>query len=86
MKSVKKETREKITELQKKVNDLAETLRNEIHEICEQMDYKNSSKFSLNVDRLDSFTNGLCAECYHDFIPLNNDGKHECRFCGEIED
>lgn len=23
--------------------------------------------------------------CDHDFVPLNNDGKHKCRFCGEIE-
>ena len=86
MDTVKKETREKITELQKKVNDLAEVLREEIYEICEEMDYKNSSKFSFNIDRLDNFTNGLCDECYHDFIPVNNDGKHKCRFCGEIED
>ena len=24
-------------------------------------------------------------ECDHDFIPVNNDGKHECRFCKEEE-
>lgn len=23
--------------------------------------------------------------CEHDFIPDNNDGKHECRFCGVEE-
>lgn len=28
----------------------------------------------------------LNEECDHDFIPVNNDGKHKCRFCGEIED
>jgi hypothetical protein len=24
--------------------------------------------------------------CDHDFIPINNDGKHQCRFCNEIEE
>ena len=24
--------------------------------------------------------------CEHDFVPINNDGKHSCRFCGEIEE
>jgi hypothetical protein len=23
--------------------------------------------------------------CEHDFIPVNNDGKHKCRFCNELE-
>ena len=50
MDTVKKETQKKIEELQKKVNDLAETLKNDIYEICEEMDYKNSSKFSYNID------------------------------------
>ena len=61
MDTVKNETKEKIIALQKKVNDLAETLRNEIYEICEEMDYKNSSKFSFNVDRLDQFVEGINA-------------------------
>lgn len=61
MDTVKNETKEKIIALQKKVNELAETLRNEIYEICEEMDYKNSSKFSFNVDRLDQFVEGINA-------------------------
>ena len=61
MDTVKKETQKKIEELQKKVNYLAETLKNDIYEICEEMDYKNSSKFSYNIDRLDQFVEGLNA-------------------------
>jgi hypothetical protein len=49
----------KILALQKKVAKQTEKLKNEIYSICETLDYKNSSRFSYNIDRLEEFNNYL---------------------------
>jgi hypothetical protein len=33
----------------------------------------------------EDFSSDDSVVCDHDFIPINNDGKHQCRFCNEIE-
>ena len=48
-----------ILALQKKVAKQTEKLKNEIYSICETLDYKNSSLFSYNIDRLEQFNNDL---------------------------
>jgi hypothetical protein len=48
-----------ILALQKKVAKQTEKLKNEIYSICETLDYKNSSRFSYNIDRLEEFNNYL---------------------------
>jgi len=48
-----------ILALQKKVAKQTEKLKNEIYSICETLDYKNSSRFSYNIDRLEQFNNDL---------------------------
>lgn len=48
-----------IMALQKKVAKQTEKLKNEIYSICETLDYKNSSRFSYNIDRLEQFNNDL---------------------------
>ena len=52
-------TQKKIQELKKKVENLKSELESEIYEICENLDYHNSSNFSYNIDRLKQFTDGL---------------------------
>jgi len=85
-KEISDNVKTEIQELQKEINEISAQWRERIYGICEQLDYKGSSNFSYNVDRLNQFTKGLgYNECDHDFIPVNNDGKHKCRFCGEIE-
>jgi len=53
------QTERKIIALQKKVAKQTEKLTNEILSICEKLDYKNSSRFSYNIDRLKQFNEGL---------------------------
>lgn len=53
------QTKNKIEELQKKVEILKTELEAEIYEICENLDYHNSSNFSYNIDFLRQFTNNL---------------------------
>lgn len=53
------QTKNKIEALQKKVEILKIELETEIYEICENLDYHNSSKFSYNIDNLRQFTNNL---------------------------
>lgn len=53
-----RETKKAIEELKEKVK-LFDTLREEIYKICEGMNYKNSSNFSYNIDRLNQFTEGI---------------------------
>ena len=48
-----------ILALQKKVAKQTEKLKNEIYSICETLDYKNSSRFSYNIERLEQFNNDL---------------------------
>jgi hypothetical protein len=50
---------QKIAKLQKKALMFQEKMNNEIHEICEGLDYSNSSRFSYNIDRLKEFTEQL---------------------------
>lgn len=52
--------------LQKEINKLIESsekkvakLKANINEICEAMEYKDSSKFSYNIDRLDAYLKEL---------------------------
>lgn len=52
-------TESKIKALQLKVAKLTEKLENDILGICEQLDYKDSSVFSYNVDRLKHFNSEL---------------------------
>jgi hypothetical protein len=59
MKTTTKATAKKIARLQLKVDKLTAKLENDIREICEQLDYKNSSRFSYNIDRLQSFNKEL---------------------------
>ena len=54
-----KNQEKKILALQKKVAKQTEKLKNEIYSICENLDYKNSSTFSYNIDRLEHFNNEL---------------------------
>lgn len=52
-------TEKKIQELKEKALKLTEELKNEIYEICQGLDYKESSIFSYNIDRLEAFNNEL---------------------------
>jgi hypothetical protein len=54
-----KAAEKKILALQNKAAKLTEKLTNEIYSICEKLDYKNSSAFSYNVDRLKHFNTPL---------------------------
>jgi hypothetical protein len=49
----------KIKKLQSKVLKFQEKINEEIYGICENLDYKNSSRFSYNVDRLKNFVEEL---------------------------
>jgi hypothetical protein len=65
-----KNQEKKILALQKKVAKQTEKLKNEIYSICENLDYRNSSRFSYNIDRLEQFNNEL-----QDFKIITNDNK-----------
>ena len=54
-----KAAEKKIAALQKKVAAQTEKLKTNIQSICEMLDYKNSSNFSYNVDRLEQFNKEL---------------------------
>jgi hypothetical protein len=62
----------KIIALQNKVAKQTEKLTNEILSICEKLDYKNSSRFSYNIDRLKQFNEGLQE------FEIYNDPPKEC--------
>jgi len=49
----------KIEKLKIKNEIRVEKMKNEIYEICEQLDYKNSSRFSYNIDRIELFLKEL---------------------------
>jgi hypothetical protein len=66
----------KIIALQNKVAKQTEKLTNEILSICEKLDYKNSSRFSYNIDRLKQFNEGL-----QEFEIYNENPKE----CGGIQ-
>ncbi len=42
----------KLNRFKAKIEKLTEKLTNEVYDICEGLDYHNSSRFSYNVDRL----------------------------------
>lgn len=48
-----------IHKLVTKVNKLHLLLKNDIYGICEQLEYKESSLFSYNIDRLEQFVNSI---------------------------
>lgn len=48
-------TKKKIENFKSKVNKMADKLEIEIYSICEDLDYKNSSLFSYNIDKLKEF-------------------------------
>lgn len=47
----------KIERFKKKVNKITEKLEIECYSICENLDYKNSSLFSYNIDKIREFRN-----------------------------
>jgi polyhydroxyalkanoate synthesis regulator phasin len=53
------EAKQELEELQKEVNEISEKWMSQIYGICEKLDYKNSSNFSYNVDRLKRFVEEL---------------------------
>jgi polyhydroxyalkanoate synthesis regulator phasin len=56
---MKTETAEKIEALQEIVNKFQEEIKEKIYEICEGLEYKESSVFSYNIDRLEHFVKEL---------------------------
>ena len=54
-----KQVQAQIDALKEKVNSIKAELENEIYEICEQLDYVDSSLFSYNIDNLKRFSNNL---------------------------
>lgn len=52
-------TEKKLKSIQQKSIDFAEKMEQEIYELCEILDYKNSSRFSYNIDRLRLFVQEL---------------------------
>ena len=54
-----KRAQEKISKLQKKVERISNKLEDQIIEICEELNYKDSSIFSYNRDRLRMFNEQL---------------------------
>ena len=59
---ISNETKLLIEKLQKEVNEFSENVKDKIYEICESMNYKNSSKFSYNIDLLEQFTKKINEE------------------------
>ena len=45
----------KLKEIKEKSNLFAEGIKNDIYELCENLEYKESSIFSYNIDRIDAF-------------------------------
>ena len=56
---MKIETAVKIEALQEMVNKFQEEVKDKIYEICEGLEYKESSVFSYNIDRLQQFVRRL---------------------------
>lgn len=50
---------EKLLQLKEKVTKMIPEIENEIYEICESLNYTNSSKFSYNIDNFRRFTEYL---------------------------
>lgn len=49
----------KLKSIQKKSNDFAQKIENEIYSLCEILDYQNSSRMSYNIDRIRAFVKEL---------------------------
>lgn len=49
----------KIEKLQAKAVKFQQKMNDEIFGICENLDYKNASRFSYNIDRLKQFVDDL---------------------------
>lgn len=54
-----KSVEQKIEALKKKVAKQTEKLKSEIQEICDKLEYQDSSRFSYNIDRLEAFNSLL---------------------------
>ena len=54
-----KTTEKKIEKLQKKVQNFKNKIEDEILEICENLKYKDRSRFSYNIDLLEHFVDEL---------------------------
>ena len=54
-----KTTEKKIEKLQKKVQNFKNKIEDEIYEICENLKYQDSCRFSYNIDHLEHFVNKL---------------------------
>jgi hypothetical protein len=52
-------TEKKIEALKIRAAKMQAKFENDIYAICEQLEYRDSSNFSYNIDRLRQFINGL---------------------------
>lgn len=52
-------TEKKIEALKIRAAKMQAKFENDIYAICEQLEYRDSSNFSYNIDRLRHFINGL---------------------------
>ena len=59
-------TEQELKDFKLKVQKLKEELSEEIWGLCEKMDYKDSSKFGFNIDRLVRFNDELQEFTPHD--------------------
>jgi len=57
--TMNKQTSKKAIALLKEVETMSTKWKDEIHSICEELDYHESSKFSYNIDRMKPFVDGL---------------------------
>lgn len=47
---------QQIQDFKQEIEKLESELKEKIYSICEQLDYKNSSRFGRTIDRLEQFT------------------------------
>ena len=53
------QVQEQINALKEKVSSIKAELENEIYNICEQLDFINSSRFTYNIDNFRKFEDDL---------------------------
>lgn len=56
---MKAETAVKVESLQEMVIKFQEEVGDKIYEICQELGYVESSRFSYNIDRLNQFVEGI---------------------------
>ena len=49
----------KLEKLQRKALKFKSKMKEQLQELCEQLQYQDGSRFSYNIDRLDNFTEEL---------------------------